>query len=258
MKHFKMYFHLYILTLLIFTFCLSVVIETIFKIDFKDCLMISISFLGLFATFGGAYLGAKISGDNARTLERIKRDHEIEENVKSVKVLIKMNFDNLTDIHMFICEFYCIDRSKLLSQLIEKRKEIYTDLYRPLKTKNGDFKTINFIETFMSVANIKKEWNKDIYNEIDDFGILIKEISRDLVCLKEEDLNIIFQLKQVLLLLRKYIYFNKDDNDYFMPREGQEFENVKGSFILFSILYIDLSEKILNIDVKKSLVEKFY
>lgn len=41
-------------------------------------------------------------------------------------------------------------------------------------------------------------------------------------------------------------------------RKGQEFENVKGNFILFSILYIDLSEKILNIDIKKSLAESFY
>ena len=73
-------------------------------------------------------------------MEGIKRDKEIEENVKRVKVLIKMNLDNLTDIHMFICEFYCIDRRKLLSQLIDKRKDIYTDLYRPLKTTNGDLK----------------------------------------------------------------------------------------------------------------------
>lgn len=224
----------------------------------KEILQIIISIVGLFATFGGAYLGAKISGDNARTLEGIKRDKEIEENVKRVKVLIKMNLDNLTDIHMFICEFYCIDRRKLLSQLIDKRKDIYTDLYRPLKTTNGDLKTINFIEKFMGTSYIKKEWNKDIYNEIDDFGTLIKEISRDLVCFKEEDLNIIFQLKQVLLLLKKYIYFNKDDNNYCMPKKGQEFENVKGNFILFSILYIDLSEKIVNIDIKKSLAESFY
>ena len=88
-------------------------------------------------------------------MEGIKRDKEIEENVKRVKVLIKMNLDNLTDIHMFICEFYCIDRRKLLSQLIDKRKDIYTDLYRPLKTTNG-FKTINFIEKFMGTSYIKR------------------------------------------------------------------------------------------------------
>ena len=139
-------------------------------------------------------------------MEGIKRDKEIEENVKRVKVLIKMNLDNLTDIHMFICEFYCIDRRKLLSQLIDKRKDIYTDLYRPLKTTNGDLKQSTSLKIYGNFIH-KKEWNKDIYNEIDDFGTLIKEISRDLVCFKEEDLNIIFQLKQVLLLL-KNIYIS--------------------------------------------------
>lgn len=83
MKHFKKYFHLYILALLVFTFCFSVVIETIFKIDFKDCLMISISFLGLFATFGGAYLGAKISGDNARENMQIQLESQREENKRN-------------------------------------------------------------------------------------------------------------------------------------------------------------------------------
>ena len=31
-------------------------------IEYKDKIMMCISFAGLFATFGGAYLGAKISG----------------------------------------------------------------------------------------------------------------------------------------------------------------------------------------------------
>lgn len=37
-------------------------------IAYKDKLIIFISFVGLFATFCGAYIGAKISGDNARKI----------------------------------------------------------------------------------------------------------------------------------------------------------------------------------------------
>ncbi|MBF0749786.1 hypothetical protein [Mammaliicoccus lentus] len=33
-----------------------------------ETLIIILTFIGLFATFGGAYIGAKISGDNARKL----------------------------------------------------------------------------------------------------------------------------------------------------------------------------------------------
>ncbi|AGZ26182.1 hypothetical protein [Staphylococcus pasteuri] len=224
----------------------------------KEVVPTIISFVGLFATFGGAYLGAKISGDNARTLENIKHNQEIEDNVKRVKVLIKMNLDYISDIHMFICQYYCIERNKFLSQLIDEREKLYTNQYRPKKSTNGDFKTIEFIEKFIVNACIKKDWNKDIYREVDIIDGLIKELSRDLVYFNEKDLNIIFQLKQVLLLLKNYIYYNENDSDYSLPREGQEFENIKGVFILFSILYVDLSEKVLNIDFKKSLTESQY
>ena len=45
-------------------------------IEYKDKIMMCISFAGLFATFGGAYLGAKISGiilENCMSIKRMKR-----------------------------------------------------------------------------------------------------------------------------------------------------------------------------------------
>ncbi|UQW81387.1 hypothetical protein [Staphylococcus edaphicus] len=61
--------------LFIFTFIFSVG-YVLSNIDPKNKLQgytIAISFIGIFATFGGAYLGAKISADNARYLEELKR-----------------------------------------------------------------------------------------------------------------------------------------------------------------------------------------
>lgn len=62
--------------LIIFGFFIYVITQQ--GIEYKDKLMVCISFAGLFATFGGAYLGAKISGDNARKLyEKQKRNKMI-------------------------------------------------------------------------------------------------------------------------------------------------------------------------------------
>ncbi|PIH33266.1 hypothetical protein [Staphylococcus epidermidis] len=56
---------------------------------------IAISFVGIFATFGGAYLGAKISGENTRKLE-LKRQR-IQYLPVSLDLLkkVKMNFDEV-------------------------------------------------------------------------------------------------------------------------------------------------------------------
>ncbi|MES3642360.1 hypothetical protein ABFV69_11485 [Staphylococcus saprophyticus] len=63
---------LFIFILFIFAFILSVG-YVLSNIDPKNKLQgytIAISFVGIFATFGGAYLGAKISGENASKLSK--------------------------------------------------------------------------------------------------------------------------------------------------------------------------------------------
>ncbi|MCY1599443.1 hypothetical protein [Staphylococcus pettenkoferi] len=66
-----------ILIILLIIACFGVFVALQSNIDYKDKISIFISFVGLFATFGGAYLGAKISGDNAKKLyEKQKREKE--------------------------------------------------------------------------------------------------------------------------------------------------------------------------------------
>ena len=61
---------------------------------------IAISFVGVFATFGGAYLGAKVSGDNSRKLYEYQKNEknkqiinklEIAASIKMIKVLNHSN-----------------------------------------------------------------------------------------------------------------------------------------------------------------------
>ncbi|MBN6204447.1 hypothetical protein JZH61_11515 [Staphylococcus saprophyticus] len=65
---------------ILFVFILSLSLGCLaLKVGLENPFEIALLFLGLFATFGGAYLGAKISGDKARELEIDRRKNEIEE-----------------------------------------------------------------------------------------------------------------------------------------------------------------------------------
>lgn len=64
-----------------------------------ETLIIILTFIGLFATFGGAYIGAKISGDNARKLyEKQKKDEQKEEAYK-IETLACIEFSKIIDNH---------------------------------------------------------------------------------------------------------------------------------------------------------------
>ncbi|WP_239719999.1 MULTISPECIES: hypothetical protein [unclassified Mammaliicoccus] len=75
-------------------------------------LIIIISFVGIFATFGGAYLGAKIAGDNARDLyEHQKNQKNYEEKSKvelltSIKLIELLNHSKIfeNDIELLYVE----------------------------------------------------------------------------------------------------------------------------------------------------------
>ena len=74
-------------------------------------------------------------------------------------------------------------------------------------------------------------------------------MNQHLIHFEEKQLNIMFQLKQVLQLLSNYIEHQKNNNYYIMPRKSSELENVKGLLMLFSILYIDLRKEVLNMKI---------
>lgn len=221
----------------------------------KDTLTIIISIIALFTTFGGAYLGAKISGDNARKLDRIKRLREINDTKNKVKVMLKMNLDNVNHLHNFICRYYSINREEFLLTLLEKRNDLFNNNYSPKKEKSGKFKTFDFVEKFMKKFVTKLDWHRDIFKEINSLDNLINELNNYLIYIDEDELNIIFQLKQVIDSLSNYIYIENGYRHYSMPHsnEYEKLQHVKGYFMLFSILLVDLYEKVLDIDIENYL-----
>ena len=59
-----------VISLMMFAFIFTVgyILSNIDPKNKLEGYTIAISFIGIFATFGGAYLGAKIAGDNARNI----------------------------------------------------------------------------------------------------------------------------------------------------------------------------------------------
>lgn len=234
-----------IFLILILAFILGILVH---KIGLENPIEVSLLFLGLFATFGGAYLGAKISADNARNLEELKRKREVTEQNKKIVHLIKMNLDNISDVHIFICNYYLINQNEFLMNLKRERKNFYDDNNRPIDLeKRGNIK---FLESYMAKWSAFKDWNNPIIKEIDDFKGLCEEVSSHIVNFENHQINTIYQLKQILPKVKKYIIFNVQDQNYTIRKGNtQEFEEFKGYFMLFSILYLDLIEDILDINL---------
>lgn len=230
-------------------FSLAAIMQNIFNMELKDSLSLIIAFVSIFATFGGAYLGAKISGDNAKRLENMKRKREKEDVIRSVKVLFKLNLDYISDIHIFICQYYFINRTQFLKEIVENRMVLFDKNYQPKINNTGNLETILLVEKFMCYPVNKMSWSKDLHKEIEKINVLIEEMNQHLIHFEEKQLNIMFQLKQVLQLLSNYIEHQKNSNYYIMPRKSSELENVKGLLMLFSILYIDLKKEVLDMKI---------
>ncbi|WP_182579992.1 hypothetical protein [Staphylococcus gallinarum] len=135
----------FIFILFIFAFILSVG-YVLSNIDPKNKLQgyaIAISFIGIFATFGGAYFGAKISGENASKLS--KKENMINDLRNTLqynnKILDEFNREGLS----FELEIYLSDRD--FNNVLELNR--YHIKFMELKS-NYDFfvKTNNFDNLF--------------------------------------------------------------------------------------------------------------
>lgn len=112
-----------VIIFLILAFILGILVH---KIGLENPIEVSLLFLGLFATFGGAYLGAKVSGENAsqiakkeRIISSVMNNLEFNKDIlndfnlnitKDLKEIIEMN--NLKDIDSLIVFYVKLTRLK--------------------------------------------------------------------------------------------------------------------------------------------------
>lgn len=102
-EFFIKYWSLLIIGSAIVIFCLAAIMQNIFNMELKDSLSLIIAFTGIFSTFGGAYLGAKISGDNA--LHNIKRQNYIGK-VDKLKAIQSEILFNMEYMWLFLSNSY--------------------------------------------------------------------------------------------------------------------------------------------------------
>lgn len=110
--------------------------------NIKEVIPIIISIIGLFATFGGAYLGAKIAGDNARNIYEKQKEDMFKDELYQIETSISMEFSKILENH-----------NKLNSYAINCDDSYgFEDRYGGL-----DIKTVLDIYAIPLIALLKKE-----------------------------------------------------------------------------------------------------
>ncbi|MCJ0921349.1 hypothetical protein MTW97_01655 [Mammaliicoccus sciuri] len=210
---------------------------------------IAISFVGLFATFYGAYLGAKISGDKTRELYESQKEDRIKEKNDKIKLLLKMNLYSMNNLRRFICEYFFIEEKSFSVSFKKERNNLYKEHNEAIK-KGNQTKAIIFLTKYIKKTSNKIVWDASIHDDINTFINLCNEINSEMIFFDEKQLNTIYQLKQVLIKLKPYIVLTEENQTYTIKIENEEeFDKFKAWFMLFNVLYIDLCEEILDVKI---------
>lgn len=98
-----------VISLMVFTFIFTVgyILGNLDPENKLEGYTIAVSFIGIFATFGGAYLGAKIAGDNARKLYEYQKNQEDNEKISKVELLANIKIIEV------------LNHSKILENVVE-------------------------------------------------------------------------------------------------------------------------------------------
>lgn len=171
----KKWFVFILITILLVVFYYIVAILK--GIEYKDKITICISFTGLFATFGGAYLGAKISGDNAR--EILSHQLTINSLEKKFKKNIEFIEENNKLVDLVDSKVKCINVKKSISIMKydkENISEYLLNIYYDLKVINM---LLNDYNQLCNVKNLKgNEISVQVLKDFEETKRTIIEIGR--------------------------------------------------------------------------------
>lgn len=150
-------------------------------IDFKNAkevLPIIISVFGLFATFGGAYLGAKISGENARKQAQAELNSKIEydfytQNYEMIKVLEEKVNPIINKLSKdYVKHKECDKFNKMFrSNLCEKNCDLLREVTNAIAVTENKFYEIKLND----IIEISQEI-KSIFNNINESPEIKKAI----------------------------------------------------------------------------------
>ena len=166
-----------IIAIILFVFVVGYIISYLDPKHSITGYSIAISFIGIFATFGGAYLGAKISGDNTRNLyKEQKKDANNELRYKS-EFLFCMKLSDLKENHNILkhyainkvdinnCE---VDNTLQIVSVLDTYAIILMDILESDIVANLDYKTIKKVVDMLSDCNRYYNSFRDIDLELID------------------------------------------------------------------------------------------
>ncbi|QGP76213.1 hypothetical protein [Tetragenococcus halophilus] len=174
-----------------------------------------ISFIGIFATFGGAYLGAKISGENANELFAKQLKENEKTKMKKIAVKISLTMDQPVVFMDRISKNY-------------KEGRISTSLYRKFCLVKDDYtlkeNAIGIFKEKIATKNPKQlKLRADVVENLESFKELVDSTlnSDDVVVLHKKQMEQFFLLRQVL---KKIITLIKDDGKKEIANVGKNGE----------------------------------
>lgn len=234
----------YSLIITIWSILMIVIVTTLLvhfsPLKFEESLKISISFTALFATFGGAYIGAKISGDRARETQkeqlRIKNlESKIDNNIKYINIF--NNFNNNINKKIvfkeFFSEFWTIERIFIFSGYL-MHKKLSNDKF------NGIFKDLDYITREIT------EFDR-IKNKNNLFGTNLSSL-----VIKETDkvINVFLEISEFQKKLYKFIFLNiqKQLNTNLKETDFNKMGVTISEDKIIAIIGIDKDKKYYHID----------
>ncbi|PTI62284.1 hypothetical protein, partial [Staphylococcus xylosus] len=202
-----------LISLMIFAFIFTIgyILSNIDPENKLEGYTIAISFIGIFATFGGAYLGAKIAGDNASKLLEKEYEKKSIKDREKIKIRLSMSMDFIVKINDRIVNVYSMKR--IASQL-HKEKEFLLDekynikMYRP---ENKVYFKNKYCEYDNCVVDEIKLPTRS-YEELTEYISIIDEIiySNEMIELNAKEQKQLFIFKQVLKNI--FILIEQDDS----------------------------------------------
>ncbi|MDR5648823.1 hypothetical protein [Staphylococcus nepalensis] len=200
-----------VISLMIFAFIFTVG-YILSKVDPENKLegyTIAISFIGIFATFGGAYLGAKIAGDNALKLK------EKEINYERKKEYITDHQKMLSDLESKGLNAIKRDLKKWNNNLLNEEEQVYTcvfEIKEILKQIEKIYIEVEFTDKICenkfneiqkNIEDIKEmNWIKEVGHWFDESGK--KQINKNLKKNKYEIFRLIKKIGYSLDEIPKY------------------------------------------------------
>ncbi|NQD97587.1 hypothetical protein [Staphylococcus xylosus] len=228
------------LTIFAFIFTVGYILSNIDPKNKLEGYTIAISFIGIFATFGGAYLGARIAGEY--TLNAVEKQNEKEQHSKNIKIRNKMTLsivrveDEISGLSEHLSSFYETNDPKGLTE-----SNVIVDVFATpfLEISKND-------ETYES--------DKDIYIPMLQFISACNRMQN--YSSHSFDYSLPSELNQTIITGYRDIFLNESEICERKEKEKDYHPYIVDASIIFNILVKELNvlkERVLEEDLYNSI-----